>query len=94
MFPNSSISLYARRMITGEYAPIPPKRPGFQVDLARKDCRHALDIARKAGVRLGVVELMYGHLTAAKEIGGDNMDIRYFISTVKANHKFCIRRLS
>ena len=76
-FPNSPISAYCGRMLSGDYAPVPPKRPGFQIDLARKDCKHAMDIAAASGTRLEVTEIMDKHLARAKEIGGDNMDIRY-----------------
>ena len=79
MFPNSPFAGYSKRMISGEYAPIPPKRPGFQVDIARKDCKHAINIAEKCGARFEVVEVMDRHLKRAKEVGGDNMDIRYFL---------------
>jgi 3-hydroxyisobutyrate dehydrogenase-like beta-hydroxyacid dehydrogenase len=77
MFPNSPFAAYSKRIISGEYAPIKPDRPGFQVDLAMKDCRHALSIAKECGARLEVVEIMDKHLKTAKEIGGDNMDITY-----------------
>ena len=81
MFPHSPFAAYATRMISGEYAPLPPNRPGFQIDLARKDCKHALDLAKECGAKLDVVEIMDKHLKTAKEVGGDNMDIRYsFIS--------------
>ena len=79
MFPRSPFALYSKRMISGEYAPVPPNRPGFQIDLARKDGRHAIDIARASGTRLEVVEVMDRHLETAKKIGGDNMDIRYVL---------------
>jgi 3-hydroxyisobutyrate dehydrogenase-like beta-hydroxyacid dehydrogenase len=82
MFPHSPFAAYATRMISGEYAPLPPKRPGFQVDLARKDCKHALDLAKECGARLEVVEVMDKHLKTAKEVGGDNMDIRLDLSFV------------
>jgi 3-hydroxyisobutyrate dehydrogenase-like beta-hydroxyacid dehydrogenase len=77
MFPHSPFAAYSKRMIGGEYAPQPPKRPGFQIDLARKDCKHAIDLAKACGARLEVVEVMDKHLKKAKEIGGDNMDISY-----------------
>lgn len=77
MFPNSPFAAYSKRILSGEYAPVKPNRPGFQVDLAIKDCRHALKIAEECGARLEVVETMKKHLETAKEIGGDNMDIRY-----------------
>jgi 3-hydroxyisobutyrate dehydrogenase-like beta-hydroxyacid dehydrogenase len=77
MFPQSPFALYSKRMISGEYAPVFPARPGFQIDLARKDCKHALDIAKKCETRLKVVEIMDENLRKAREIGGENMDIRY-----------------
>jgi 3-hydroxyisobutyrate dehydrogenase-like beta-hydroxyacid dehydrogenase len=76
MFPNSPFAAYSKRMISGEYAPVAPNRPGFQVDLARKDCMHAMNLAKECGTRLEVVEIMDKHLKTAKEVGGDNMDIR------------------
>ena len=76
MFPQSPFAGYSQRMISGEYAPVHPNRPGFQVDLARKDCKHAMDIAKKSGARFEVVEIMDRHLKTAKEVGGNNMDIR------------------
>jgi len=79
MFPHSPFAAYAQRMISGAYAPVKPERPGFQIDLARKDCKHALDLARDCGARLEVVEIMDKHLKTAKEVGGDNMDIRYHL---------------
>jgi 3-hydroxyisobutyrate dehydrogenase-like beta-hydroxyacid dehydrogenase len=77
MFPGSPFAAYSTRIISGDYAPVPPKRPGFQVDLALKDCKHAIDLAKDCGARLEVVEVMEKHLKTAKEVGGDNMDIRW-----------------
>jgi 3-hydroxyisobutyrate dehydrogenase-like beta-hydroxyacid dehydrogenase len=79
MFPRSPFAAYTARMLSGDYAPVPPKRPGFQVDLALKDCKHALDLAKDSGARLEVVEVMERHLKTAKEVGGDNMDIRFVL---------------
>ena len=76
-FPKSPIALYCGRMLSGDYAPVAPNRPGFQIDLARKDCKHAMDLAAASGTRLEVTEIMDKHLAKAKEIGGDNMDVRY-----------------
>jgi 3-hydroxyisobutyrate dehydrogenase-like beta-hydroxyacid dehydrogenase len=81
MFPHSPFAAYSTRMLTRDYAPVPPKRPGFQVDLALKDCKHALDLAKDSGARLEVVEVMERHLKTAKEVGGDNMDIRLVVFT-------------
>jgi 3-hydroxyisobutyrate dehydrogenase-like beta-hydroxyacid dehydrogenase len=77
MFPNSPFAAYSSRMMAGDYAPTGDKRPGFFVDLARKDARHAMDLATSCGARLEVVEVMDRHLKSAREIGGENMDIRY-----------------
>jgi 3-hydroxyisobutyrate dehydrogenase-like beta-hydroxyacid dehydrogenase len=82
-FPRSPFSSYAERMLSGEYAPVPPARPGFQIDLARKDCRHALELAKRAGASLDVVQIMDKHLKTAKEIGGDNMDISTTYGTLR-----------
>jgi len=76
-FPGSPFATYAKRMLSGEYAPVPPARPGFQIDLAMKDSRHAMDLASDCGARLEVIEIMDRHLKTAKEIGGENMDIRF-----------------
>jgi len=78
MFPNSPYAAYSNRMLAGDYAPVAPQRPGFFVDLARKDAGHAMALAKECGARLEVVELMDKHLKTAKEVGGENMDIRYF----------------
>lgn len=83
MFPASPFAAYSKRMISGEYAPVPPARPGFQIDLARKDCRHAINLARDCGARLEVVEVMDRHLKTAKEIGGENMDISTTYGTLR-----------
>ena len=90
MFPQSPFSAYAKRMLSGEYAPVPPARPGFQIDLAMKDSRHAMNLARDCGARLEVVEIMDRHLKTAKEIGGDNMDIR-FQSPFAFSFGLCVR---
>ena len=46
------------------------------MDFARKDCHLAIGIAKKHGAQLEIVEVMDRHLKRAKEIGGDNMDMR------------------
>jgi len=83
MFPGTPFAAYSTRIIKGDYAPVPPKRPGFQVDLALKDCKHALDLAKDCGARLEVVEVMEKHLKTAKEVGGDNMDISTTYGTLR-----------
>jgi len=53
------------------------KQVCFQVDLARNDSKHVIDLATACGARLEVVEVVDKHLKKAKEIGGDKMDISY-----------------
>lgn len=86
MFPNSPFSMYSTRMITGHYAPVKPGRPGFQIDLTLKDCTYAMDIAKECVARVEVIEVLYRHLKRAKEVGGDNMDIRYFLINIMNSH--------
>lgn len=66
-------SAYSTRMLSGDYH----KRdePLFAVDLARKDARHALSLAKAAGVRLPNVEAADAHLVILKEHAGPSGDI-------------------
>ena len=53
------------------------KQVCFQVDLVRRDSKHAIDLAMACGARLEVVEVVDKHLKKAEEIGGGKMDISY-----------------
>jgi 3-hydroxyisobutyrate dehydrogenase-like beta-hydroxyacid dehydrogenase len=64
---------YSNRMMQGDY--YKREDPLFAVDLARKDARHALDLAEKAGVKLQAVETAKGHLDRLKEERGDKGDL-------------------
>jgi 3-hydroxyisobutyrate dehydrogenase-like beta-hydroxyacid dehydrogenase len=63
---------YSTRMTSGEYH----KRaePLFAVDLARKDARHALALAKDSGIRLKALEVAEAHLGEVKEHMGTRGD--------------------
>jgi len=64
---------YSKRMMSGDY--YTRDEPLFGVDLARKDARHALDLARQAGMRLEAVETADRHLAGVKERMGEKGDL-------------------
>jgi len=64
---------YSKRMMSGDY--YTREEPLFGVDLARKDARHALDLAKQAGTRLEAVETADRHLVAVKERMGEKGDL-------------------
>lgn len=64
---------YSTRMLSGDYHK--REEPLFAVDLARKDARHALTIAKEAGVRLRNVETGDAHLVLLKEHAGPSGDL-------------------
>ena len=67
------ISKYAERMLTGDYY----KRdyPLFAVDLARKDLRHAMSVAKDSDMTLRSVEVTDGYLKDVKEHSGERGDV-------------------
>lgn len=50
-------------------------QPLFNVDLARKDVKHALKLAETSGTRLKDVEVADGHLAAVQKHMGSRGDI-------------------
>ncbi|PYH93100.1 6-phosphogluconate dehydrogenase family protein [Aspergillus ellipticus CBS 707.79] len=62
---------YSRRITTGAYAPPPGEKAGFDVALAIKDARHALNCASGVGVRLDVTEVALAHMELAQSLEGD-----------------------
>lgn len=64
---------YSKRMISGDY--YTRDEPLFGVGLARKDARHALDLAKAAGTRLENVETADRHLKKVEERVGDKGDM-------------------
>ena len=80
LFPGP-YSAYSTRMMSGDYH----KRvePLFAVDLARKDARHAMALAKVAGVRMKDLEIADGHLAEVKEHMGVKGDIASIYGAVR-----------
>ncbi|TDZ38063.1 Glyoxylate/succinic semialdehyde reductase 1 [Colletotrichum spinosum] len=62
------LETYSKRITSGSYAPPPDGKAGFDVALAMKDLKHALNCAREAGTRLETGEVALRHMQAAREI--------------------------
>ncbi|KAH9219501.1 6-phosphogluconate dehydrogenase [Leptodontidium sp. 2 PMI_412] len=78
---------YSKRLTTGAYAPEPNGKAGFDVALAMKDARHALNCAKTAGTRLEVSEIALKNMEAAskygEEIGGRPLDSSSMYGTIR-----------
>ncbi|KAL2848801.1 hypothetical protein BJY01DRAFT_233777 [Aspergillus pseudoustus] len=72
MFPGP-FAKYAERMVTGEY--YRREEPLFAVDLARKDLRHAANLAETSGMTLKSVKVTDDYLKVVKEEKGEKGDI-------------------
>lgn len=72
MFPGP-IAKYADRMLTGDY--YQRDEPLFAVDLARKDLRHALSLAKASDARLRSIEVAEGYLNDVKAHSGEKGDV-------------------
>ncbi|PYH88019.1 NAD(P)-binding protein [Aspergillus ellipticus CBS 707.79] len=72
VFPGPYVA-YSNRMRSGDYHE--REAPLFAVDLARKDARHAMDLAEKAGARMRGVELVDGYMGRVKEQMGTRGDV-------------------
>lgn len=62
---------YSKRVTTGAYAPPLGGKAGFDVQLAIKDGKHALNCAEAAGTRLEVSEVALRHLEKARDLVND-----------------------
>ncbi|ETI22559.1 hypothetical protein G647_06635 [Cladophialophora carrionii CBS 160.54] len=80
MFPGP-YTAYSTRLKTGDYANRP--EPLFAVDLARKDARHAMNLAEKSGCRMRQVELADSYLKTVKEQKGEKGDIAGIYGAVR-----------
>ncbi|KAK2733761.1 hypothetical protein FQN57_001948 [Myotisia sp. PD_48] len=87
IFPGFYVS-YSNRMKSGEY--YQREEPLFAVDLARKDARHAMDIAKGVGARMKGVERADEYLQAVKAHSGEKGDIAgiYGVARQEAGMKF------
>ncbi|KAL8662875.1 MAG: hypothetical protein Q9202_004297 [Teloschistes flavicans] len=72
MFPGP-YTAYSGRLMSGDY--YKREEPLFAVDLARKDARHALDLAKAHGARMRDVEVADGHLENVQRHSGKKGDI-------------------
>ena len=80
MFPGP-YTAYSTRMISGDY--YKREEPLFAVDLARKDARHAMALAKEAGTRLKDVEVADAHLEQVKKHRGEKGDIASIYGAVR-----------
>ncbi|KAF1960766.1 6-phosphogluconate dehydrogenase-like protein NAD-binding protein [Byssothecium circinans] len=72
LFPGP-YTAYSNRMMAGDY--YQREEPLFHVDLARKDARHALDLAQRNGCSVPALQVAERHLVKVKEHCGDRGDI-------------------
>ncbi|KAK9240136.1 NAD binding domain of 6-phosphogluconate dehydrogenase-domain-containing protein [Lipomyces kononenkoae] len=72
LFGQSPYLPYSKRLTSGDYV---REHPLFAVDLAAKDARHALSLAKSSGTTLPVTEIAAKNLAAVKEKMGENGDI-------------------
>lgn len=63
-----------KRLTTGIYAPSLGSRPGFGVNLAIKDAKHALSMASTRGFQLPGLQLAAQNMQAARDYGGECLD--------------------
>lgn len=80
MFPGP-YSAYSTRMLAGDY--YKRDEPLFQVDLARKDARHALDLAKKTGTNMPALAVGDAHLVKVKEHLGEKGDLPSIYGAVR-----------
>lgn len=73
LFAPGPFAKYAERMISGDY--YQREEPLFAVDLARKDLRHASNLAQEGGQRMKNVEVTDGFLHDVKSEMGAKGDI-------------------
>ncbi|WEW61943.1 hypothetical protein PRK78_007443 [Emydomyces testavorans] len=87
MFPGPYVG-YSKRMISGDY--FEREEPLFAVDWARKDVRHALDLAQSVGAQMKGLELVDGYLKELKAHSGETGDIAaiYGIARQRAGLEF------
>jgi len=80
IFPGPYVG-YSNRMLSGDYHT--RQEPLFAVDLAKKDIRHAKNIAGEAGARLKNVETVEAHIDIVKEVCGSSGDLAGIYGAVR-----------
>jgi 3-hydroxyisobutyrate dehydrogenase-like beta-hydroxyacid dehydrogenase len=81
MFPGP-YTAYSNRLRQGDY--YKREEPLFAVDLARKDARHAMDLAKTHGVRMRDVEVADQHLAEVQKHMGSKGDIASIYGAVRS----------
>ncbi|KAI1503823.1 6-phosphogluconate dehydrogenase 2, partial [Biscogniauxia marginata] len=77
-------SAYTERMLNGTYWKM--DEPLFSADNARKDARHAMNLAKSSGVELKHAQVADGYLkTVAEHAGGSKGDIAGIYGAVRKN---------
>ncbi|KAL1616854.1 hypothetical protein SLS56_011246 [Neofusicoccum ribis] len=80
MFPGP-YTAYSNRMRSGDYHK--REEPLFQVDLARKDARHALSLAESSGTKMRAVEVCDSHLEGVQKHKGAKGDVAAIYGAVR-----------
>ncbi|OMP88874.1 putative oxidoreductase yfjR [Diplodia seriata] len=80
MFPGP-YTAYSNRMRSGDY--YKREEPLFQVDLARKDARHALSLAESSGAKVRAVEVIDSHLEGVQKACGAKGDVAGIYGAVR-----------
>lgn len=80
MFPGP-YTAYSGRLLAGDY--YKRDEPLFGVDLARKDAKHALNLAEASGTKMKDVEIADGHLADVQKHMGSKGDIAGIYGAVR-----------
>ncbi|KAK6592248.1 hypothetical protein H4I96_09146 [Botrytis cinerea] len=80
LFPGP-YAAYSGRMLSGDYHK--REEPLFAVDLARKDARHAMTLAKNAGTQMKALEVADAHLEGVKNHKGEAGDISAIYGAVR-----------
>lgn len=80
MFPGA-YAAYSNRLMSGDY--YHRDEPLFAADLARKDAKHAMALAKESGTRLRAVELCDEHLSVVQKEQGKKGDIAGIYGAVR-----------
>ncbi|EGC41513.1 6-phosphogluconate dehydrogenase [Histoplasma capsulatum var. duboisii H88] len=80
MYPGMYVG-YSNRMRSGDY--YQRDEPLFAADLARKDAKHAMDVARSVGVRMRGLELADEYLQGVKKRQGEKGDLAAIYGVVR-----------
>ncbi|KAK4103661.1 6-phosphogluconate dehydrogenase C-terminal domain-like protein [Parathielavia hyrcaniae] len=81
IFPGP-FAAYSTRILSGAYHRM--SYPLFPVDLAKKDARHALSLAKACGVRMRNLEVADAHLDQVVEHQGEKGDIASIYGAIRA----------